>query len=130
MAKPFKRTAEYTANSKNIPASYGQLEFLGKLFGNELMTLETFKGMTFFQVASRIKTSAYRMSIGQVDHLGKKGTLTRFAVEKLIDDKIADNNSRGKVEGTYTFKGKSKVNLPKKLMSNINDYMEGERDIT
>tara|TARA_R110001632_G_scaffold135839_1_gene251317 strand:+ start:2390 stop:2560 length:171 start_codon:yes stop_codon:yes gene_type:complete len=56
--------------------------------------------------------------------------LTRFAVEKLIDEKIADNNSRGKVEGTYTFKGKSKVNLPKKLMSNINDYMEGERDIT
>jgi len=129
MAKPFKRTAEYTANSKNIPATYGQLEFLGKLFGNELMTLEAFSGMTFFQVASRIRTSAYSMSIGQVDHKGKKGTLTRFAVEKLIDDKIADNNSRGRVEGTYTLKGKSKVNLPKKLMDNINDYLEGEKNI-
>jgi len=69
------------------------------------------------------------MSIGQVDHKGKKGTLTRFAVEKLIDDKIADNNSRGRVEGTYTLKGKSKVNLPKKLMDNINDYLEGEKNI-
>jgi len=129
MAKPFKRTAEYTANSKNIPATYGQLEFLGKLFGNELMTLEAFKGMTFFQVVARIRTSANKMSIGEVDHKGKKGTLTRFAVEKLIDDKIADNNSRGRVEGTYTFKGKSKVNLPKKLMDNINDYLEGEKNI-
>jgi len=26
-------------------------------------------------------------------------------------------------------KGKSKVNLPKKLMDNINDYLEGEKNI-
>lgn len=129
MGKPFKKTAEYTAKSKTISASYNQLNMLGSLFAGDLLQMENFSKFTFFEMKSRIRTSAHFMSIGQVDHKKKKGTLTRFQVEELISKKLADNKRRGRVENSWDYKGFSKVNLPKKLMDNINDYLEGEKNI-